>query len=269
VSWLVGLGAAVLVALFALLWLGQRRLIYFPDPADPGTASASIAGGSDVTLTTSDGLALRAWLIDPVAPRGAAVLYLPGNAGNRAGRADAAWALASRGFVVLLVDYRGYGGNPGRPSEAGLVRDARAAAANLRQAGFPAQRTIYLGESLGTGVAVQLAVTDPPAGLLLRSPFTSLPSVATHAVGGLPIGWALRDRFDTLAAIPSVRAPVTVLAGAADTVVPPEQSTAVAQAVADLHEVSVVPAAGHNDALWFGPFLAARVAALADAAIER
>jgi hypothetical protein len=269
VRWLLGLLAVGLVMLVALLWFGQRRLVYFPDPTDPGPASAQAATGSDVELTTSDGLTLRAWRIDPAAPRGAAVVYLPGNAGNRSGRIDVAQALADEGFVVLLVDYRGYGGNPGRPSEAGLVRDAQAAAAHLRGAGFPAQRTVYVGESLGTGVAVQLAVSDPPAGLLLRSPFTSLPAVASATFGGLPIGWAVRDRFDTLASMPAVRAPVTVLAAGADTVIPPEQSTEVAQAAADLHELTVVPGAGHNDAVWFGPFLAARVDALADAAIER
>jgi hypothetical protein len=269
VRWLLGVVAVVLVALFALLWFGQRRLIYFPDRTDPGSASAHFAAGSDVTLRTADGVTLRAWRIDPGTPRGAAVLYLPGNAGNRSGRVDVARALASQGFVVLLVDYRGYGGNPGSPSEAGLVMDARAAAAHLREAGFPAERTIYVGESLGTGVAVQLARTDPPAGILLRSPFTSLAAVATHSFGGLPVGWAVRDRFDTLAVLPSVGASITVLAGSADTIVPSDQSTAVAQAAANLHESRTVPGAGHNDAVWFGPFLAARVAALADAVIDR
>jgi len=218
-------------------------------------------------LTTADGLGLRAWRLDPVTPRGAAVLYLPGNAGNRAGRIDVARALADEGFVVLLLDYRGYGGNPGRPSESGLALDARAGAAHLQRAGFPAERTIYVGESLGTGVATQLAVMDPPAAVLLRSPFTSLGAVASHTLGGLPVGWAVRDRFDTLARIPSVGAPVTVLAGSADALVPPEQSLAVARAAAILHEVTVLPGVGHNDDVWFGPYLAERVASLADAAI--
>lgn len=264
--WILGILAVALVGLLALLWFGQRWLIYFPDRADPGPAPAT---GSDVTLLTADGLALHAWRIDPASPRDAAVLYLPGNGGNRAGRLEVARALASEGFVVLLVDYRGYGGNPGRPSEAGLVADAQAAAAYLRAAGFPAERTIYVGESLGTGVAVQLTRSDPPAGILLRSPFTSLAAVATDSFGGLPVGWAVRDRFDTLASIPWIGVPVSVVAGSADTVVPPDQSRAVARAAPNLHEVTVVAGAGHNDALWFGPFLAGRAGALADAALGR
>jgi len=106
----------------------QRRLIYFPFPAQVPRAAAVVAGAREVTLRTVDGLALGAWLVEPGAPdRGVAVLVANGNAGNRSLRAPLARALASAGLAVLLFDYRGYGGNPGRPSEQGLARDVRAA----------------------------------------------------------------------------------------------------------------------------------------------
>lgn len=262
--WLIVLLAALaLIAGFA--WFGQRGLIYFPDRTDPGPVTALVEHGADVQLQTSDGLTLQAWRIDPVRSEDVAVLYLPGNGGNRLGRLGVGRALADQGFTVLLLDYRGYGGNPGRPSEAGLVRDAEAAQAYLREAGFAPEQILYVGESLGTGVAVQLAARVPPAALLLRSPFTSLGAAAQHAFAGLPIGWIVRDRFDTLGTIASLHVPVSVLAGSADSVVPPSQSHTVAQAAPDLVDWTELPDVGHNDGVWFGPFLAQQVAQLATA----
>lgn len=254
----------VIAVLAALAFFGQRSMIYFPDRSDPGPAAQTLVGGTDVTLHTSDGLDLQAWRIDPAGDdRAQAVLYLPGNGGNRAGRAIVAESLAQQGFTVLLVDYRGYGGNPGAPSENGLVKDAQAAVAYLREAGFGPERTIYVGESIGTGVAAQLAVTDPPAAVLLRSPYTSLADVA-RAAYGIPLGWALRDRFDSLSEMPRITCPVTILSGAADAIIPPAQSRTIAEAAPDLHEHVELARVGHNDSLWFGPFLAERVADLAD-----
>ena len=260
----------LMVVVAAMVLFGQRSMIYFPDRADPGPAARMVRGGSDVTLRTHDGLTLRAWRIDPSstaahsgAPRDQAVVYLPGNGGNRAGRATVGQALADQGFTVLLVDYRGYGGNPGSPSESGLLKDAEVAVAYLRDAGFGPERTIYVGESIGTGVAVQLAVTHPPAAVLLRSPYTSLADVA-RAAYGIPVGWLLLDRFESLSRMPQIRCPVTVLSGAGDTIIPPVQSRAIADAAPHLHEHLELPGVGHNDEIWFGPFLAERVAALAD-----
>lgn len=261
IAWVI----AALIVVAAVVWFGQRRLIYFPDRGEPGPAGDSLARGSDVQLRPADGLTLTAWRVIPSGEsRDWAVLYLPGNGGNRAWRAPVARVLAEQGFTVLLVDYRGYGGNPGSPSEEGLVRDAQAAQEYLAQSGFAAERTIYVGESIGTGVAAHLAERVPPAGLLLRSPYASLGAVASHTVGGLPIGWAIRDRFDTLGRMPAIDAPVTVLAGGADETIPPAQSRAVADAAPNLFAFHERPGVGHNDALWFGPYLAQQVSDLAD-----
>ncbi len=264
----LGGALATVGALAAAAFFGQRSLIYYPERSAAGSAAGLVPGGEDVTLRTSDGLALDAWLVRPTGiDRRTAVLYLPGNGGHRAGRAPAAVALAEAGFTTMLVDYRGYGGNPGSPSEEGLARDAEAALDRLRAAGFAAERTIYVGESLGTGVATRLATTHPPAALLLRSPFTSLPDAA-RAAYGVPLGWVMRDRYDTASRIGQVACPVTVLAGADDEIVPATQSAAVAARARTLHEHVELPGVGHNDDLWVSDYLAERVSDLAAAAVR-
>lgn len=262
-KWLLG-GLGALVIIGAAIWFGQRSLIYLPDRSDPGSASELFPNGSDVTLETADGLTLSAWRFDPNASaRDQAVLYLPGNGGNRGGRADVGQALADEGFTVLLVDYRGYGGNPGRPSEDGLALDAEAGLAYLASVGFPPERVIVVGESIGTGVAARVAVDHPVGGVLLRSPYTSLADVA-RSVYRLPLGRLLRDEFDTLSRMSAIPSPVTVLFGSADEIIPPAQSREVAEAATNLHDMIELPGVGHNDPVWFGPFLAEQVAALAD-----
>ncbi|MCO8277064.1 lysophospholipase [Actinoplanes sp. TRM 88003] len=234
----------VLALILAAIWFLQRRLIYFPDPADPPL----VTGAERVTLYTSDGLELGSWLFRP--PSGApdqrmSVLVAPGNAGNRSGRAPLAAALAAEGFTVLLIDYRGYGGNPGRPSEQGLARDAEAAWQFLT-ADF-GDRLIYFGESLGAAVVTGLATRHPPQMLVLRSPFIDLASAGREHYPFLPVDLMLRDKFPVAAPISKITAPTLVIYGTADRVVPPRQSTTVADNAAGLLRVMSVENAGHND----------------------
>jgi fermentation-respiration switch protein FrsA (DUF1100 family) len=230
------------------VWLLQRRLIYFPDAAVPAPGSV-LPGAQEITLRTEDGLALGAWYVAPTrVDLGITVLVTPGNAGSRALRAPLARRLAAKGLAVLLLDYRGYGGNSGSPSEYGLTKDARAARAYLLDHGVPAQRLIYFGESLGAAVATRLAVEHPPGGLVLRSPFTDLAGVGSRHYPLLPVRLLLRDRFPVTELIGQVRAPTAVVYGSADTIVPPAQSVAVAAAAGGpVHAVEVV-GADHNDA---------------------
>jgi pimeloyl-ACP methyl ester carboxylesterase len=255
----------VLALLIAALWLLQRRLIYLPDRTSPPAAAVVLPGAEDVAFDTSDGLRLRAWLVRPAGPgRSMAVLVAPGNGGNRLGRAPLARALAEVGFTVLLVEYRGYGGNPGGPSQPGLARDVRAAREYLATTlGLAPERILYFGESLGSAVVTELATQYPPAGLVLRSPFRDLGSVARHLY---PIGPAvalLRDRYPVEEQIAGVTAPTVVIYGTADSLVPPEQSLAVA-ARAGARTVPI-EGADHNDpALVDGPAVIGAVVELAD-----
>ena len=261
----VAVGVTVALAVVVGLVVAfQRSLVFVPDRSAPPVVSDVLPGARDVSLRTSDGLTLAAWYLPAPAGCTATVLVAPGNGGHRGSRAPLAAALADAGFGVLLLEYRGYGGNPGSPSEAGLLRDARAAREYLLDAGVPPTSMVYLGESLGAAVAAALAVEHPPAALVLRSPFTTLADAA-RAATHVPVGPLLRDTFDVLAAVSRTTVPVAVVLGDADTTVPPRLSRAVAEAARvaprSVAEV-VVPRADHNDAsLASGP-------ALVDAVID-
>jgi pimeloyl-ACP methyl ester carboxylesterase len=203
-----------------------------------------------VVLHTTDGLSLDAWHFPGP---GRTVLVAPGNAGNRAGRVPLARALVNAGFAVLLVDYRGYGGNPGSPTEEGLALDVRAARQHLIDSGVTRDRLLYYGESLGCAVVAELATEHPPAGLLLRSPFVDLASAGREHYPYLPVGLLLRDRFPVAEHVATTTVPTTVVYGTADTVVPPAQSLTVAHAA---HATTVPVDADHNDrVLLDGPAL--------------
>ena len=238
-----GVFCVVLVAVGVAAWVFQRRLIYLPGP-DPG---APPPGWEEVEVATEDGFALRAWLGAPdrVIEGSVAVIVFPGNAGTRRDRVLLGNRLTAAGFSVLLVDYRGYGGNPGTPDENGLYRDARAARAFIDGAGLGGDGVVYYGESLGSGVAVALAAESPPDALVLRSPFTSLTDAAAHHFPWLPVRWFLRDRYPSLDRARSITIPTLVIAGTADRTVPYDQSRRLAAELdAEFHAVE---GADHND----------------------
>lgn len=245
--------AAVALAALLLLALALRqfqgRLIYFP-AGDPGPVFAQLPRGREVTIPTPDGLELGAWFVPApsTAPTGA-VLLLHGNGGHRGHRAPLAHRLAERGWAVLLLDYRGYGGNPGHPDEQGLYRDAAAAVAWLsHRPEVDPGRLVYFGESLGAGVAVAAAVDHPPAALILRSPFSSMEAVARHHYPFLPVRWLLHERYPSIERIRHLRCPLLVLAGEDDRVVPFEHSRRLFEASpAAAKRFVAFPGADHND----------------------
>ncbi|HKX75131.1 MAG TPA: alpha/beta hydrolase [Acidimicrobiia bacterium] len=239
---------AVLVLPLAVLWVGQRRLIYLPDRTSP----SPLPGVEAVRLSPDPGLDLDAWLL-PGSDR--LVIVFPGNAGHRGYRMALGQALQTQGWSVLLVDYRGYGGNPGHPHESGLLADARAARRWADQAGY--RTIVYLGESLGCGPAAALAAEAVPHGLVLRSPFPSLAEVGKVHYPWIP-SFLLRDRFPVTDLLRGREIPMLVVAGTADTIIPLALSQAVAR---DLGvELLKVEDADHNDPdLAYGPVLIAAV----------
>jgi fermentation-respiration switch protein FrsA (DUF1100 family) len=241
----VALGAAFI----GLIWLTQRRLIYFPSILLPSSAEAGLANAEVVSFATPDGLRLDAWFLGMSEPPPRfTVIVFNGNAGNRADRAPLAISLRRQGLQVLLVDYRGYAGNPGMPSEEGLAADARAALAYLQgRTDVDRSRIVYFGESLGTAVAVRLAVEHTPAALILRSPFTSLVDMGRHHYPILPVRLLLRDRFTSLDRVQDLRCPVLVIAGGRDAIVPIEYSRHLYAAIAAPKTFVELPSADHND----------------------
>jgi fermentation-respiration switch protein FrsA (DUF1100 family) len=257
----------VIGGLLEMLGTLQRQLIYYPDTTSVPPAADVIPGARDVTLHTEDGLELGAWFVpaqvNASSHRPLAVLFAPGNGGNRLGRADFALKLQRRGFAVLLLDYRGYGGNPGSPGEDGIALDALAAVDALSDLGYPPGRTIYFGESLGCGVVARLQEHRRPAAVLLRSPFTDLADVGSHHYPWLPVRLLLRDRFPVLDLFRTSEVPLTVVYGDRDSVVPTRLSARVANSAASLVEEIVIEGADHNDPSMFGARVADAVVRLA------
>jgi fermentation-respiration switch protein FrsA (DUF1100 family) len=230
----------------------QRRLIYFPSGRVPPPAQSGLPRAEAVSFRTEDGLTLQGWFVPAInsSRNGPTVLLLPGNAGHRAMRAPLASQLAEHGIATLLVDYRGYGDNPGGPSEDGLVRDATAALQYLRsRSDVDSHGIVIFGESLGTGVAVRLASERPPGALILRSPFTSLTDVARHHYPFLPVRLLLRDTFRSDDKIGQLRVPLLVIAARHDTIVPTplsERLFALATS-ASTKRLLIVDDTDHND----------------------
>jgi fermentation-respiration switch protein FrsA (DUF1100 family) len=252
---------AILAVLLLLVWLGQRSLIYFPMGVVPLPAAAGLPGAEAIAFATDDGLTLGGWFVPGAgqtaspkrrvasaakAGQPVTVIVFNGNAGNRAFRAPLAAALAERGISVLLFDYRGYGGNPGSPSEEGLAADARAARRYVAgRAG--SDRIVYFGESLGSGVAVRLAAEQPPAALILRSPFTSLTDTGRHHYPFLPVGMMLIDRFASIDRIRDIRCPLLVIAADHDSVVPTGLSRRLFEAALEPKRLAIIDRTDHND----------------------
>lgn len=247
-GWLFSALGGLILALLVLFVL-QRRLIYLPLIQQVPDPVQVLPGAREVRFPTADGLELSGWLVPAAGePAQGTVLVLNGNAGHRGHRAPLAAALSRRGYRVLLFDYRGYGGNPGRPSEAGLALDARAARDFLvGQMGVDGSRLAYYGESLGAAVALELALEHPPEALILRSPFTSLVEAGELHYPLLPVRWLLWDRFPSLERIGQLKVPLLVVAGGADGLIPPEMSRRLYQAAPEPKRFVLVAGAGHND----------------------
>lgn len=210
---------AYLLVLLAMM-LMENSLIFLPSKYPDGVWQLPASDVEDAWFTTSDGVKLHGWFAPHSSPRGV-LLFLHGNAGNITHRDDRLMNLRRFGFSVLVFDYRGYGRSEGSPSEKGVLIDARAARAWLAQrAGVAEQDIVLWGESLGGGVAVDLAARDGARGLILESTFTSLPDVAAHHYRWLPVRLLMRSRLDSLSLIGQYHGPLLWSHGTADEIIP-------------------------------------------------
>jgi fermentation-respiration switch protein FrsA (DUF1100 family) len=241
-----------LAALYALLvvfvYFYQRRLQYFPDASNPGTPKdANVPEMSIINVKTADDLELVAWFAPPKKKDGKIVILFHGNAGNLAGRGIKARYFLGRDYGVLLSEYRGFGRNPGSPSEEGLYKDARAVLKWLEEKLYsPAQFVLY-GESIGTGVAVQMALETQPKYLILEAPFSSAAEVAKLTYPYLPVDFMMHDRFDSLEKIPKVYANLLIVHGDEDPVIPIELGKKLFDAANHPKEFCSIARGGHSD----------------------
>ncbi len=217
-KWLLIVAVLGYVGSLSLMYLFQRSLMYFPDATRTPPATVGLPQAEEVTLTSADGEKVIAW---HVAPKGAkrVVIYFQGNAGGlnlRAGRFK--W-LIEDGTGLIALSYRGYGGSTGKPSEAGLLLDANSAY-EFAAARYSAKRIVVWGESLGTAVATALAAQRDVGAIILDAPFTSAVDVGAAAYPFVPVRWFMKDTFHSDERIVHVDAPLLVLHGEQDRVVP-------------------------------------------------
>jgi len=213
ITLLVGYGAIVTLAYFA-----QRSLMYFPDRTRTPPAEAGLPQAEEIELTTGDGERVIAWHVPPRGDK-PVVLYFQGNGGALNLRAQRFARLTSDGTGLIALSYRGYGGSTGRPSEAGLLRDAEATYA-FATARYQAERLVLYGESLGSGVAVALAAEHKVGKVILEAPYTSAVEIGAAAYPFLPVRLLMHDQFRSDERIGKLTAPVLVLHGARDSVIP-------------------------------------------------
>lgn len=246
----VGLGGylSILVAMFAL----EPRLVFPAPQLDPGwlESQARLAGAEELRLTTPDGETLYGWFLPADGPR--AVLFFSGNATSVGLDPSAYRRWRDQGVSVLHVNYRGYPLSTGTPSEAGLRTDAETAWRWLTTR-YSADDIVIVGRSLGGGVAVGLAATVQPRGLLLLATYSAAVQVARDSYSWLPVGLLMRNRFDSAALAPQVSAPAVIVHGRADTMIGPHHPTTLAAAFAQPPPVLWVDGAAHNDPLLTDP----------------
>ena len=235
------------------LYINQQHYLYAPDTSRPDLAKSNAADMKVIEVKTVDGLTLQGWYKPPANASKPVVIEFQGDSGNIGDRSFKARALSKAGYGVLLAEYRGYGGNPGSPSEYGLYTDAHAYIDLLGTKGIPVKRVVFYGESLGTGVAVQMALEYPRAkALVLETPYTDLLSVDIPNPIWRAVRWVVRDRYDNAAKMDKVAMPVLVVFGDKDTVIPNAQGQRIFDLAHEPKKLEVIPGGGHNDLYNFG-----------------
>jgi fermentation-respiration switch protein FrsA (DUF1100 family) len=242
------LGVAGYGALCLWFFVNQHELQY-ADMRRPRVSpqSVGLSGFSAIEIPTEDGEVLDAWWSSPPAPGRGIVLFLHG---TPATLADTVWRLPDlqkSGFGVMAIDYRGYGGSTGAPSEQGFRADVRAAFDWLHAAA-PGSKIAVFGESLGTGPAVELARDRKVAGILLNSPYASIRRLFELRALPLPYRWLMHDQFDSEALIGEVGVPVMILHGTADRNIPVDEARRLFAAAREPKELIVVEGVGHLQA---------------------
>lgn len=237
------LAAYVLVCI--AMWSLQRRFLFAVDPKHVTPESVGLSGlMREEKIKTADGETLVFWSGKAV-PGQPTFLYFHGNAGALDERADRIRIQRGFGFGFVIMAYRGFSGSTGSPTEANAFADALAAFDRLVASGVDPKMIVVFGESLGTGVATRVAELRSPGGLILDSPFTSVADIAKQRYWFLPVDLLLTDRFDTISRIASIKAPLLVLHGGKDQVVPLAMGKAVFAKATSQKDMKIYPLAEH------------------------
>ena len=217
-KWLAIAALCLYVGVAVVLYVTQRSLMYFPDTAHISPAEAGLPEAVEVPLVAADGVHISAWHVPPRTGF-PVIVFFHGNGGSLRYSVPRFRKLVGAGIGLVALEYRGYGGNAGSPSEHGLIDDGEAAYA-FAAAHYPVKRIVLWGQSLGSGVAVAVAAQKPVSRLILEAPFTSAAAVASLRYWYMPVSLLMKDQFHSDRRIAKVTAPVLILHGVKDTVVP-------------------------------------------------
>ncbi len=238
----------IYIACFFALYLFQRTIMYRPNSVKPIMSDDIKNYFYEVEIQTSDNLSLLAWYAKS-SKEYPTIIYFHGNAGDIGDRVDNLQPFVRQGFGLLLLSYRGYGGNQGKPSEDGFYQDARAAVKFLLNTKIvELSQIIFFGESIGTGVAVQMAAEYPTKMLILQSPYTSMAELAKTKYPIFPVEWLLTEHYDSIAKFPKLGQKIIIFHGSKDTVVPAYMSEKL-YSVASNAELLIEPSSDHDDIL--------------------
>lgn len=254
----IGTTLSVYLLFVGAVFAFQRSLLYPAGREAPDPSHAAVSGIQAVATETEEGLSLTHWYRPPARPDAPVLVVFHGNGGHAGDRISKLLELYRAGLGVLIAGYRGYGGNPGRPSEEALSADARGLLDWLAAQGIGPERTVLYGESLGTGIAVKMAAERPVGAVVLEAPYTSIAEVAQHHYWYLPARWLVLDRWDSMARVPDLEVPLLVLHGSDDRTIPARYGRRLFEAVSGPKELLVVEGGAHND-LYDYPEVPARV----------
>lgn len=248
------LGLAIAyVAILILLFAMQRKIIFNPSLERANLVQEQApAGMREVALPSTDGLTITSWYLPPARPDGQVIAYFHGNAGHHGGRVPRILPYAEQGYGALLVGYRGYGGNPGTPTEDGLYADGRAALNFLKDQGVTPDQLILFGESLGAAVAAQMAIERPSRAVVLEAPFASIALSAQHRYRFFAPAFLVRDKFDTLSKIDGIDQPILIIHGDLDRTTPAHFGQRLFALATEPKQGYFPAAAGHTDLMHHG-----------------
>ena len=218
IGWTTVIALCLYLGLAATMYFAQRSLMYFPDTAHVLPAAAGLPEAEEVPLTAADGLSIAAWHVPPRDGK-PVILYFHGNGGALRFRVERFRRLIADGIGLLALEYRGYGGLAGSPSEPGLIADGEAAY-RFAAARYPVRQVVLWGESLGSGVAVAVAAEHPVGRVILEAPFTSAVAVGARHYWYLPVSLLMKDQFRSDTRIGKITAPLMIMHGVHDRVVP-------------------------------------------------
>lgn len=234
------------IVMVMIIYLKQRELLYHPGRNSHELDYYNLKGAKEISLVTKDNIKIQAWYKEPLA-QGFMTIFFPGNAGSLEDRVDKLRILDELGDGYLIISWRGFGKSQGIPNKLGLINDAESAVNFVLEKGYDLKKIIIIGESLGTGIAVEMAIKHHFKGLFLITPYTSIADRAGELYPFLPTQLLTKDNFKVLDNIDKINQPLLIMHGTADKVVPYSHSQKIFAKAKDPKDFITYIDAGHND----------------------